>query len=333
MRTCPYCRSQIPDDVPFCTHCGAYISEQGTQGQPAPQQYQQNVPPNHSYSPGRPKKGNQLAVILVVFGIIIAAFGGVLLLSNMANDTPSSSTEHKMDYSWDFYTNDTDHVHYTYTLTVPNDYYDKIKKTTIDREGTESDVHLETSKGTVFAVNEYIVVDEYIVKVSKALRALYDADKGSKIPNTTDFASFVMAFVQGSITYQEDSKYTDGKYSEYWKYPLETLCDMKGDCEDTSILMAALLNASETSKDSAVKYSAGIFLIPGHAMCAVNSADIDPSETRKDDSGIRFDYYPIESTASDNSTYMIGTIASEYTGDYFHLYTGYSSVYYGVTSS
>lgn len=45
---------------------------------------------------------------------------------------------------------------------------------------------------------------------------------------------FIVAFVQ-NLHYASDGKY------EYPRYPAETLADMGGDCEDTSILLASLL--------------------------------------------------------------------------------------------
>jgi hypothetical protein len=52
-----------------------------------------------------------------------------------------------------------------------------------------------------------------------------------------DQVSFVLAFVQ-SLPYTSDSV-TSG-YDEYPRFPLETLVDNGGDCEDTSILFATL---------------------------------------------------------------------------------------------
>ena len=48
-------------------------------------------------------------------------------------------------------------------------------------------------------------------------------------------------FVQDCIVYEYDSD-TTGQ-DEFPRYPIETLYERRGDCEDTSILMAALLKA------------------------------------------------------------------------------------------
>ena len=55
--------------------------------------------------------------------------------------------------------------------------------------------------------------------------------------NSFDQVSFVLAFVQ-SLPYTSDSVTTG--HDEYPRFPIETLVDDGGDCEDTSILFATL---------------------------------------------------------------------------------------------
>jgi len=56
-----------------------------------------------------------------------------------------------------------------------------------------------------------------------------------------DTANYILAFVQ-SLRYHRDDEITP--YKEYWKFPLETLAEGWGDCEDSSILYAALMKAA-----------------------------------------------------------------------------------------
>ena len=49
---------------------------------------------------------------------------------------------------------------------------------------------------------------------------------------------------------------------EYWKYPVETLVDMNGDCEDTSILFCAIAKQ--------LGYDTCMILYPGHMAAGVN---------------------------------------------------------------
>lgn len=77
--------------------------------------------------------------------------------------------------------------------------------------------------------------------------------------------NFVMSFVQ-SLKYSEDNL-TAG-VGEYPRYPIETLVDQTGDCEDTAALLISLLEALD--------YEAAMILIPdawenyGHAAVGVN---------------------------------------------------------------
>ncbi|MDD1660503.1 MAG: hypothetical protein LUQ62_04775, partial [Methanomicrobiales archaeon] len=74
----------------------------------------------------------------------------------------------------------------------------------------------------------------------------------------TDTAMNLIAFVQ-SLPYTPDNISTG--YDEYPKFPLETLVDRGGDCEDTSILTAAMLNEMDVP--------AVLIAFPGHMAVGV----------------------------------------------------------------
>jgi len=71
------------------------------------------------------------------------------------------------------------------------------------------------------------------------------SDKLEKISNEKSFnsyeeANFILKFVQKNVEYASDN---DTKNQiEYWKFPVETLVEQTGDCEDTSILYASILD-------------------------------------------------------------------------------------------
>lgn len=82
-----------------------------------------------------------------------------------------------------------------------------------------------------------------------------------------------------------DYELEGGVLEEYWKYPLETLYDRAGDCEDTSILLAVLYKATGY---------AVFVLLPGHAVKAV----VLPSDTVGYYYSVNFkNYYFCETTA------------------------------------
>lgn len=81
------------------------------------------------------------------------------------------------------------------------------------------------------------VVSGTIPDIERAASALYALAQESRY-STYEEISLALSFVQ-AIPYSLDSEST-GR-DEYWRYPLETLYDQTGDCEDTTILGMALL--------------------------------------------------------------------------------------------
>jgi len=77
--------------------------------------------------------------------------------------------------------------------------------------------------------------DDYIRSVAEILRG--KAVEYSLSESQT--VDMVICFVQ-YLTYMDD--YATTGYLEYPKYPIETLYDKGGDCEDTSILLTSLLS-------------------------------------------------------------------------------------------
>jgi hypothetical protein len=75
---------------------------------------------------------------------------------------------------------------------------------------------------------------------------------------TYEEVSFVLSFVQQVITYQKEEE-------EYPRYPVETLVDSCGDCEDFSILGAAILKC--------MGYEVALMFLPGHAALGVAGAE------------------------------------------------------------
>ena len=105
--------------------------------------------------------------------------------------------------------------------------------------------------------------DPVVVALAESLREAYDIEHDA---SDQSFAEFVLGFVQICFDYpphsnsMEADKYLYGQ-DEYFAYPLETIFFRMGDCEDTSILAAALFKA--------LGYEAGIIVVPGHAVAAV----------------------------------------------------------------
>lgn len=74
--------------------------------------------------------------------------------------------------------------------------------------------------------------------------------------------SSVLAFAQ-SVKYMSDEE-TRGR-AEFWQYPVETMYDQSGDCEDSTILTAALLRQ--------LGHGVVILILPGHAAVGIEAPE------------------------------------------------------------
>lgn len=119
---------------------------------------------------------------------------------------------------------------------------------------------------------------------------------------------FVVAFVQ-SLPYTVDSVTTSA--DEYPRYPIETLFDRGGDCEDTAILTAALLD--KMGYDVALLHLADV-----HHMAtgiSMSTLALPYQYWYYDYNGKK--YYYIETTGEG---WRIGQMPSEYTSVSAHVY-------------
>lgn len=106
----------------------------------------------------------------------------------------------------------------------------------------------------------------------------------------------MMSFVQ-NLKYTSDKRGTG--WNDYPKYPLETLVEQDGDCEDTAILMANLLrNYGYSTK---LIYATGDMTdrgYGGHMAVGILGGEDVQGTYYEDDNGDK--YYFIETTAPDN---------------------------------
>lgn len=122
-------------------------------------------------------------------------------------------------FAWDY-----KGQHWTWNLSIPVDLYNAYKSVPVStrtRNGPAGYGFLTTTQ------------DHYIQTLAQKLNET-TTQLGYK---SFDQISFVLAFVQ-SLPYASDNV-TEG-YNEYPRFPIETLVDDGGDCEDTSILLASL---------------------------------------------------------------------------------------------
>ncbi len=84
-------------------------------------------------------------------------------------------------------------------------------------------------------------------------RLVYQMENITKSMTDLQKLECILKFVQ-TIEYQSDEECMG--YDEYWKFPLETLYDRGGDCEDTSILFCLIANQ--------MGYDTSYILLPSH---------------------------------------------------------------------
>jgi hypothetical protein len=134
-----------------------------------------------------------------------------------AQETPETYIE--KSFSWDYAGH-----HWNWNLSIPTEIYETYKAVPLyqrTRDGPSGYGFLTTTK------------DPYIQMLAAKLnQTTTELGYGAY-----DQVSFVLAFVQ-SLPYTSDNV-TEG-YNEYPRFPIETLVDDGGDCEDTSILFATI---------------------------------------------------------------------------------------------
>ena len=293
MPYCPFCGSETSDDDTFCRSCGAMLNGS-------------SMPPQKPKDDSRTMK---VIAVAVVIAILFAAVGGII--AYYAFDF-SLKSEYNNTYKWEC-----NGHKFSYEITVDSAYYHKATGSDIDRSGSISIERYTTDSGVTVAVKDYIVVDQYVKDLAESLKTQYTEAFG-EAPTKEMYVKFVAVFIYNCIGYDWD-EYKSGR--EYWRYPLQTLIEKTGDCEDESILMAAILDAAG--------YDSGIILLPGHAMCAVTSDEIpDLTYPNKKHSDIySLDFYPVDTTdVVDNR--IIGYMVEKYEDVYAHLYMGYVTDYY-----
>lgn len=203
-----------------------------------------------------------------------------IILAEADYTTQNTGGVRKITYKWTFKDKT-----YSENLTIPDSLYNYFRK--IDRISTS-----DPSKYSIYATNTYD--DYYISKLTSKLiqkSSLYGF-------NLDDELHFIISFVQG-LGYTLDSETTP--YAEYPRYPIETLADKGGDCEDKSILLASMLQA--------IRVDNVLLLMREPDHCAVGIAVKGITGCGVEHNGVI--YYYVETT---NPGPQIGEIPPVYMG-------------------
>jgi len=171
----------------------------------------------------------------------------------------------------------------TVTLDIPRDLYDYYRN------------QPHPINVTPDTISSYAINDREKQYIHALVNRLKDASDFKSYRARNDYRN-VVAFVQ-SVEYADDIDPVTGERTEYPKYPVETLADGTGDCEDTAILTAALLKE--------MGYDVAVVLPPGHAAVAVTCDNCNgyyyPLNGKR--------YYYLETTGAG---YSLGTMDKKY---------------------
>ncbi|MDV0440940.1 transglutaminase-like domain-containing protein [Methanorbis furvi] len=190
-----------------------------------------------------------------------------------ASPTPTEAGYYDREYTWKY-----KGTTWYYSISIPKstyNYYRNLDHTSRDYSKYGSDEYTKKYLGN-------------LAKMFKDKGREYGYSDSENVMNA-------VAFVQ-SLPYTSD-KVTTG-YDEYPRYPIETLVDNGGDCEDTAIFTAALLR----------QMGYGVVLInpPGHMAVGVKGGE-NVHGTYYNYNGVK--YFYLETTSSG---WDIGQMPSEY---------------------
>jgi hypothetical protein len=152
--------------------------------------------------------------IFIILALIISA---PIVLPHKA--TAQTDGTYDKSFAWNY-----NGKYWTWNLSIPQNLYDSYKAVPVSTR---------TADGPA-GYGYLTTTDDYYVQI--LAQKLNETTKQQGY-NSFDKVSFVLAFVQ-SLPYTSDSVTTG--HDEYPRFPIETLVDDGGDCEDTSILFATL---------------------------------------------------------------------------------------------
>lgn len=171
------------------------------------------------------KKRNNLFFPFLI--IILIAVCMIVLLPYLDRSEPSEvpadpvdttfKEDIEVDYAWNY-----GEGSWTYELKIPYSAYEYYK--TVDRKKIKNYSYYVTDPSD----------DDYLAGLAEKFKDAAEKENFSDL----DMVKNIIFFVQ-SLNYVDDKVGTG--YDEYPKFPLETLADEGGDCEDSAILLASLL--------------------------------------------------------------------------------------------
>lgn len=171
-----------------------------------------------------------MAIVLTTMMVLLAVsqgwiFPGSSGTNGSSQDITSTAGNYTATFSWTYLYSS--HLVWTLNVTIPKASFGEYKD------------QVRTANYASYVTKNDPVIDQMAQQLKD------DSEKGGY-----DTAQFVLSFVQ-NIPYGTDENTTG--YTDYPRYPVETLVDNVGDCKDHSTLYASLLE-SPAIKDTAVLF-------------------------------------------------------------------------------
>ena len=256
---CPECGREVPEGAVFCPACGRYLSSGYTfcsdEGPLTGQSTTYTYEPAYM-APPRPRyKGTSILLTVAVIAVAaLVLFSPFLNLEQKGElygrsfyqeyDGTYTSDEYKVEFKWSY-------LGGSFYFDIP---VEKADYTAWHNTNSSGRAVVDWSTCT-----DFVKTETYTATVASKLAVLYENAFGKTPVADQHYAEFILAYVQAAYAYADDYV-TYGK-SEYYAYPVETITNKMGDCEDTSILCAALYKQAG--------YSAALLIVPEHAMAGV----------------------------------------------------------------
>jgi hypothetical protein len=165
---------------------------------------------------GKLRLKQKLITLLIFLTLALIISAPIVLPHKAAAQTVGT---YDKSFAWNY-----NGKYWTWNLSIPQNLYDSYKAVPVSTR---------TANGPA-GYGFLTTTEDYYLKILAQKLNETTTQQGY---NSFDKVSFVLAFVQ-SLPYTSDSVTTG--VDEYPRFPLETLVDDGGDCEDTSILFATL---------------------------------------------------------------------------------------------
>ena len=156
-------------------------------------------------------------------GITEGEQGNLWYTIELADEVPPVQNLINKTYEWPY-----QNKGYTVFLEIDNDKYQWYKN---------RDVNRTPQRIGKFAMASFVTTQDIVI--TQLANELYDLAVLEGF-NESEMIDFILRFVQYSVLYSEDIE-TKGCV-EYWRYPVETLIEQTGDCEDSTLLFASIMD-------------------------------------------------------------------------------------------